>query len=120
MAGIPDVKMLSNFMLASTTTERTQLSKPEQTQLAYYSTEQGPDWNVPYGDRDDITEDLGTGEILRVGTLIEGPECFAANIPLTWDEDGEVDTEEVQWFDTATAAQAAVDAARPPDDRRVA
>lgn len=85
------------------------------TAHAYYNSEQGPDWNVPLADRDDIADDLESGEIMSVGTLVDGPVVYCANIPNGWDEDGDVDNEEVRWFDTEAAAQAAVDSAVRPE-----
>jgi hypothetical protein len=45
---------------------------------------------------------------LEAQTLIEGPKIYGARVPTSFDEDGDWDGEEVQWFSTKEEAEAAV------------
>lgn len=49
-------------------------------------------------------EGLIPGEVLRIATLIKGPDKFVALIPGATDEDAS----EIEWFDTEAEAQAAI------------
>lgn len=68
------------------------------------------DWECtwPFDDRDMIADDMDGGAIREVGTLIAGPSMWVAQVPVSWDEDGDPEEWEVQWFDTKEAAEAAV------------
>lgn len=64
------------------------------------------DWADRDGAADDA--DMDVGEVKRFATLIKGPDWFAAIVPLSFDEDGEPDETETQWFESEEAAKAAV------------
>lgn len=53
-------------------------------------------------------EALKVGEPLEIATLIRGPRKWVADVPVTWDADGDPDNTEVQWFDTEEEARAAL------------
>jgi hypothetical protein len=74
------------------------------------------DWECTWNweDSDILAEDtvqFGDG-VHRFNTLIEGPPIFAARVPISFDESGEPDETEIQWFDSEDDALAAV-AKRP-------
>lgn len=58
-------------------------------------------------------EDAPRGSIAEISTLVKGPTKYAAKVPVTFDEDGDPDEEEIQWFDTREEAEAAL--ARRPE-----
>lgn len=53
-------------------------------------------------------QDAPRGTIVEMATLIKGPTKYAAKVPVTFDEDGDPDEEEIQWFDTREEAEAAL------------
>ena len=53
-------------------------------------------------------QDKPRGTIVEMATLIRGPKKYAAKVPITFDEDGELDEEEIKWFDTREEAEAAL------------
>lgn len=71
------------------------------------------EWDSTYhwADRDEMHDYgsvLGVREILRVRTLYSGPDRWAAKVPITFDEHGDPDETEVQWFRSEEEATAAV------------
>lgn len=70
------------------------------------------DWEETYHDAYELgeryVEDSKPGTILEAQTLIEGPKIYGARVPLSFDEDGDWDHEEVEWFATKEEAQAAI------------
>ncbi len=55
-------------------------------------------------------------DLVRIGTLIRGPDRFLANVPVSFDDDGCPDDWEPRWFDTEAAALAALAAKKVVDD----
>jgi hypothetical protein len=53
-------------------------------------------------------EALKVGEPLEIATLIRGPRKWVADVPVTWDADGDPDNTEIQWFDSEEDARAAL------------
>ena len=70
------------------------------------------EWTNNWEDRHLLTEDMRLGDIMQIGTLISGPDKWAAHVAITWDDDGCPDETEVRWFDTKEEAEAAI-AAKP-------
>ena len=69
------------------------------------------DATFDYGDRDYLAEeslDALLPGVKRFKTLVHGPDKFAAMVAVTFDEDGNPDELELQWFDSEQEAQAAV------------
>lgn len=70
------------------------------------------DWEATYGlrQRDALEEELDVrlGDIKKVGTLVEGPTMFVVIWVRTWDEAGDPDYYDVEWFTSEEAAKAAV------------
>lgn len=61
---------------------------------------------------DDVTyltedADIFIGDIREFATLTEGPRIYATLVPLSFDENGDADETEIQWFWTREEAQAA-------------
>lgn len=84
-----------------------------KTELPKYDYVYNPeDWEVTYHDTCELgeryVEDSDPGTILEAQTLIEGPKIYGARVPLSFDDDGGWDGEEVQWFATKEEAEAAV------------
>ena len=69
------------------------------------------DWETtwPFEDRNMIADDMDVGAVREVGTLIAGPSMWVANVPISWDGDGDPEDWEVRWFDTKEAAEAAAE-----------
>jgi len=68
------------------------------------------EWTVPYGEREailseEVQDSIG---VVRYKTLYEGPEVFAANVPVEFDDDGCPERFEVRWFATREAAEVAL------------
>lgn len=53
-------------------------------------------------------EALKIGEPMEIATLIRGPRKWVADVPVTWDADGDPDNTEIQWFDSQDDARAAL------------
>jgi len=53
-------------------------------------------------------EALSGGKLMEVATLIRGPRKWVADVPITWDDDGDPDNTEIQWFDSEDDARAAL------------
>jgi hypothetical protein len=53
-------------------------------------------------------ESLKPGQPMRVCTLLKGPDKWVADVPITWDEEGEPDETEIRWFDSEEEARAAL------------
>lgn len=51
---------------------------------------------------------MKVGEPLEIATLIRGPRKWVADVPVTWDADGDPDNTEIQWFDSEEDARAAL------------
>lgn len=84
-----------------------------KTELPKYDYVFNPeDWEETYHDTCELgeryVEDSDQGAILEAQTLIEGPKIYGARVPTSFDEDGDWDGEEVQWFATKEEAEAAV------------
>lgn len=47
-------------------------------------------------------------DIKRFETLVRGPDKFVVNVVLSWDDTGDPDETEIQWFDTKEEAEKAV------------
>ena len=81
------------------------------------------DWEITfnYEDKGELlyyvhgAQFIPVGEVKRFATLISGPERFAAHVPVTWDDKGDPDDAEFQWFETEKEARTA--AAAKPNDR---
>lgn len=68
-------------------------------------------WNstISWENRGLITDYLDFGDgIVGLVSLYSGPTKFVARVPVTFDENGDPDETEVQWFDTREEAEAAV------------
>lgn len=70
------------------------------------------DWEFTcdWKDKDQVHgygEALSGGAPMEVATLIRGPRKWVADVPITWDEDGDPDKTEIQWFDSEEDASAA-------------
>lgn len=63
----------------------------------------------PFEDRDMIADEINPSDVVEVGTLIAGPTMWVAKVPVAWDDDGDPEDWEVQWFDTKEAAEAAAE-----------
>lgn len=78
------------------------------------------DWEktVNWGYRDALEDHVAPGAAKRFETLVRGPDRFAARIPLSFDEEGDVEDSELRWFATENAALAALAAAnaKRPDE----
>lgn len=71
------------------------------------------DWEFTcsWSERDQVHgygENLMPGHPMRVCTLLKGPDKWVADVPITWDEDGEPDETEIKWFDSEGEARAAL------------
>ncbi len=72
------------------------------------------DWEATYcwADRDQLIDNIEvhnrTGEIVRLSTLVRGPDKWVTNVVISFDEDGSPDETEVRWFDTEEDARAAL------------
>ena len=66
------------------------------------------EYTCDWDDRYLLTDDLTFGQILEVNTLFVGASKFAARVPISFDEDGDVEDDEVQWFDSRGEAEAAL------------
>lgn len=71
------------------------------------------DWEFTcsWSERDQVHgygESLMPGHPMRVCTLLKGPDKWVADVPITWDEDGEPDETEIKWFDSEEEARAAL------------
>jgi hypothetical protein len=66
------------------------------------------EYTCEWGDRSMLTDEIPLGGVMRLSTLIKGPDKFAAHIPVSWDDEGDPDETEVQWFDSEEAARAAL------------
>lgn len=68
------------------------------------------DWEFTsdWDDRINLTDDMPLGSLMHVGVLYDGPPKWAAHVPVTWDDDGDPDDTEVQWFDSKADAEAAL------------
>lgn len=66
------------------------------------------EYSIDWKSRDTLTDDLPLGDMMKVGTLFDGPYKFAAHIIVTRDEDGDADETEVRWFDTEAEALVAL------------
>jgi hypothetical protein len=53
-------------------------------------------------------ESFKPGQPMRVCTLLKGPDKWVADVPITWDEEGEPDETEIKWFDSEEEARAAL------------
>lgn len=69
------------------------------------------DWECTYewSDRSEMVEnyDLDHGAVKKFNTLVNGPPKFAVNVILARDEAGDVEDDEIQWFDNEDEAKAA-------------
>lgn len=69
------------------------------------------DWEETYHTTCELAEcyveDSDPGTVFEAQTLIEGPKIYGARVPTSFDEDGDWDGEEVQWFATKEEAEAA-------------
>ncbi|MBO9099482.1 MULTISPECIES: DUF551 domain-containing protein [unclassified Rhizobium] len=66
-----------------------------------------------WDDRDQVHgwgDALEPGEPMRVATLFAGPDKWVADVPITWDTDGNPDDRETKWFDSEAEARAALSA----------
>jgi hypothetical protein len=64
-----------------------------------------------WDDRDQVHgwgDALETGKPMRVATLFAGPDKWVADVPITWDTDGNPDDRETKWFDTEAEAVSAL------------
>jgi hypothetical protein len=62
-----------------------------------------------WSDRDQVHghgDALNSSEPMRVATLMKGPDKWVADVPVTWDENGDPDETEVKWFSTEEEARA--------------
>ncbi len=83
-----------------------------KTELPKYDYVYNPeDWEATYHDTCELgeryVEDSDPGTVFEAQTLIEGPKIYGARVPTSFDEDGDWDGEEVQWFATKVEAEAA-------------
>ena len=68
----------------------------------------GWEFTSAWEDRINLTDDMPLGSLMHVGVLYDGPAKWAAHVPVTWDDDGDPDETEVQWFDSKADAEAAL------------
>jgi hypothetical protein len=64
-----------------------------------------------WSDRDEVHghgESLNRRDPMRVCTLMKGPDKWVADVPITWDENGDPDDTEIKWFDSEEEARAAL------------
>lgn len=71
------------------------------------------DWEYTFAweDRDEVHghgENLTRGKPMLVFTLLRGPRKWVAEVPVTFDEDGDWDETEFRWFDSEEEARAAL------------
>ncbi|WP_454287126.1 hypothetical protein [Rhizobium arsenicireducens] len=68
------------------------------------------EFTCDWADRNEVHghgEALQGSEPMKIATLIRGPSKWVADVPITWDVDGEPDETEIQWFDSEDEARAA-------------
>lgn len=69
------------------------------------------DWEYTcnWDDRNNLTEDadIFLGDVREFATLTQGPPIYATLVALTFDENGDPDETEIQWFWTRAEAEAA-------------
>lgn len=71
------------------------------------------DWEYTYAwaDRDEVHghgENLKTGEAMLVFTLLRGPRKWVAEVPISYDTDGNPNETDIRWFDSEEEAQTAL------------
>ena len=69
------------------------------------------EFTCDWSDRDHVHgfgDGLKCGQPMRIGTLIKGPDKWVADVPIAWDENGEVNATAVRWFDGEEDARAAL------------
>lgn len=69
-------------------------------------------WEVtyPWVDRAEMVDGMGLWykDIKRLETLVRGPDKWVVDVVLTWDDDGDPDETELQWFDSKEEAEKAL------------
>jgi hypothetical protein len=73
------------------------------------------DWEFTcdWTDRDQVHghgDALNRSDPMRVCTLMKGPDKWVADVPVTWDENGDPEDTEVKWFDSEAEARVALTA----------
>ncbi|WP_430241998.1 hypothetical protein [Neorhizobium sp. DAR64861/K0K2] len=73
------------------------------------------DWEFTcdWTDRDQVHahgDALTRSDPMRVCTLMKGPDKWVADVPVTWDENGDPEDTEIMWFDSEAEARAALTA----------
>lgn len=71
------------------------------------------DWEFTchWADRDEVHghgDALKLGDPMRVCTLVKGPDKWVADVPIEWDDEGDVLETEIRWFDTEADARSAL------------
>lgn len=86
-------------------------SSHEVVDLDYCFSPESWEFTCSWPDRDQVHgygESLKMGQPMRVCTLLKGPDKWVADVPVTWDQDGEPDETEIKWFDSEEEALAAL------------
>lgn len=92
------------------------------TKLPKYDYVYNPDdWLCTYDDACELgeyyLEDSYCGTVLEAQTLLLGPKLYGARVPISFDEDGDWDEEEIQWFATKEEAEQAANRKAPSSDQ---
>ncbi len=71
------------------------------------------DWLETYAwtDREYVHQEgdaLDVGQPMRVATLVKGPDWWVAQVPISFDEYGDPDETEIQWFQSEAEARAVI------------
>lgn len=91
------------------TKENAELKKPD-----YAFDVENWEYSIPIDDANELGDPLGIGEMMRVGHFHLLPERWLARIPTAVDGEGDVEDDELMWFDTEEEAKAAIEECRNP------
>lgn len=113
--GVPDDVSYSPDQAQRIIADRLAQTPPSQTHvvgdLDYCFDPEDWEFTCSWSERDQVHgygENLMPGHPMRVCTLLKGPDKWVADVPITWDEDGEPDETEIKWFDSEEEARAAL------------